>query len=164
MMPYLHIWRVTLPTFGLMLWFAAVAAALVMDQGFKRARIGAGRTHAEGTGPDAVGMVAVAMVVGIVGAKLWHVLDTPSEFQEMGWRAAVRHYGTAVARPLGEDRRSSDPGPGCPGGGNRLWGWPHRVLSFGRWLLRLADETAVGNELSEWHRADICSGAPNAPL
>ena len=47
MMPYLHIWRVTLPTFGLMLWFAAVAAALVMDQGFKRARIGAGRTHAE---------------------------------------------------------------------------------------------------------------------
>src|ERR1017187_2268280 len=80
------------------------------------------------------------------------------------WRAAVRHYGTAVARPLGEDRRSSDPGPGCPGGGNRLWGWPHRVLSFGRWLLRLADETAVGNELSEWHRADICSGAPNAPL
>ena len=95
MMPYLHIWRVTLPTFGLMLWFAAVAAALVMDQGFKRARIGAGRTHAEGTGPDAVGMVAVAMVVGIVGAKLWQVLDTPSEFQEMGWRVLWDSAGFA---------------------------------------------------------------------
>jgi phosphatidylglycerol:prolipoprotein diacylglycerol transferase len=47
-----------------------------MDRGFRRARINA----------DAVGMVAVAAVAGIVGAKLWHVIDTPLEFQEQGWR------------------------------------------------------------------------------
>ncbi len=39
-----------------------------MDRSFRRARITA----------DAVGMVAIAVVAGIVGAKLWHVIDTPS--------------------------------------------------------------------------------------
>jgi phosphatidylglycerol:prolipoprotein diacylglycerol transferase len=90
MLPYIHInlhfWHWNLPTFGLMLWLAAVAAAFVMDRGFKRARIGLDGTKGSSEGPDAVGMVAVAVVAGIVGAKLWHVLDTPIEFREMGWR------------------------------------------------------------------------------
>lgn len=76
MVPYLHLWHFSIPTFGLMLWLAAVAGAFVMDRAFKRAAIDA----------DAVGMVAIAVLAGIVGAKLWHVIDTPSEFREMGWR------------------------------------------------------------------------------
>jgi phosphatidylglycerol---prolipoprotein diacylglyceryl transferase len=76
MLPYLHLWHLNVPTFGLMLWLAAVSAAVIMDRGFRRAHITA----------DAVGMVAFAVVVGIVGAKVWHVLDTPSEFQAEGWR------------------------------------------------------------------------------
>ncbi len=76
MLPYIHIWRFSLPTFGLMLWVAIVAAAFVMDRGFRRARVSA----------DAVGMVATAALLGIVGAKLWHVIDTPMEFRELGWR------------------------------------------------------------------------------
>ena len=75
MLPYLHIARLSVPTFGLMLWLAAVAAAFLMDRAFRRARIEA----------DAVGMVFIAMVLGIVGAKLWHVLDTPMEFRDQGW-------------------------------------------------------------------------------
>jgi phosphatidylglycerol---prolipoprotein diacylglyceryl transferase len=75
MIPYLHIWHFSIPTFGLMLWLAAVAAAFVMDRSMRRVGISA----------DAVGMVATAVVAGIVGAKLWHVLDTPSEFREIGW-------------------------------------------------------------------------------
>ncbi len=75
MIPYLHIGHLNIPTFGLMLWLAAVAAAILVDRGFRRAAIDA----------DAVGMVAVAVVAGIIGAKLWHVLDTPSEFREIGW-------------------------------------------------------------------------------
>jgi phosphatidylglycerol:prolipoprotein diacylglycerol transferase len=59
-----------------MLWLAAVVGGLVMDRNFRRARISA----------DAVGMVAITVIAGIVGAKLWHVLDTPSEFHEEGWR------------------------------------------------------------------------------
>jgi phosphatidylglycerol:prolipoprotein diacylglycerol transferase len=76
MLPFIHIGHFNLPTFGLMLWLAAVAGAFVMDRSFRRARITA----------DAVGMVAIAVVLGIVGAKLWHVLDTPAEFREEGWR------------------------------------------------------------------------------
>ena len=75
MLPYLHLLRLNVPTFGLMLWLAAVAAAFIMDRNFRRARISA----------DAVGMVAVAVVAGIVGAKLWHVIDTPIEFRQEGW-------------------------------------------------------------------------------
>ena len=59
-----------------MLWLAAVAAAFVMDRSFRRARITA----------DALNMVAVTLVAGIIGAKLWHIIDSPFEFREIGWR------------------------------------------------------------------------------
>jgi phosphatidylglycerol---prolipoprotein diacylglyceryl transferase len=85
MLPYIHIGSLNLPTFGLMLWFAAVAGAVVVDRGFKRAAITA----------DAVGMVAVAVVAGIVGAKLWHVLDSPSEFKAIGWGVLWDNAGFA---------------------------------------------------------------------
>jgi phosphatidylglycerol---prolipoprotein diacylglyceryl transferase len=75
MFPYIHIWHLNVPTFGLMLWVASVAAAFVVDRNFRRWQIDA----------DAVGMVAIAVVAGIVGAKLWHVLDSPWEFREVGW-------------------------------------------------------------------------------
>ena len=68
-----------------MLWLASVAAALVVDRNFRRWRIDA----------DAVGMVAIAVVAGIVGAKLWHVIDTPEEFREMGWRVLWDSAGFA---------------------------------------------------------------------
>ena len=95
MLPYLHIWHFNLPTFGLMLWLAAVAAAFVVDRGFKRAHIGLDAAGPDGAGPDAVGMVAIAVVAGIVGAKLWHVIDTPIEFHELGWRVLWDSAGFA---------------------------------------------------------------------
>jgi phosphatidylglycerol:prolipoprotein diacylglycerol transferase len=85
MIPFLHIWHLNIPTFGLMLWCAAVVAAIVMDKGFKRVGVDA----------DAVGMVAIAVVSGIIGAKLWHVIDTPSEFREIGWRVLWDSAGFA---------------------------------------------------------------------
>jgi phosphatidylglycerol:prolipoprotein diacylglycerol transferase len=87
MLPYilLPFWPHQLPTFGLMLWLAAVVAAILMDQNFKRSRITA----------DAVGIVAVAVVMGIVGAKLWHVIDTPTEFRDFGWRVLWDSAGFA---------------------------------------------------------------------
>jgi phosphatidylglycerol:prolipoprotein diacylglycerol transferase len=39
----------------------------------------------QGQPADALGIVALTVVAGIVGAKLWHVLDSPSEFQMDGW-------------------------------------------------------------------------------
>lgn len=92
MLPYLHLGWFNLPTFGLMLWVAAVAGAIVVDRGFKREKITA----------DAVGMVAIALFAGIVGAKLWHVLDSPDEFRTEGWRvlwdtAGFAWYGGMTA-------------------------------------------------------------------
>lgn len=85
MLPYLHLGHLSIPTFGLMLWLAAVIGAIIVDRGFRRAAIDA----------DAVGIVAIAVVAGIVGAKLWHVLDTPSDFQELGWAALWSTAGFA---------------------------------------------------------------------
>lgn len=85
MLPYLHFGHLNVPTFGLMLWLAAVAAAWLMDRGFRR----------EGIRADAVGIVAVAVVAGIVGAKIWHVLDTPAEFRYEGWKVLWDSAGFA---------------------------------------------------------------------
>jgi phosphatidylglycerol---prolipoprotein diacylglyceryl transferase len=85
MFPFIHLGHLNIPTFGLMLWLAAVAAALILDRSFRRAAIDA----------DAVGFVAVAVVAGIIGAKLWHVLDTPIEFRQMGWRVLWDSAGFA---------------------------------------------------------------------
>lgn len=86
MYPFIHIPHLfTIPTFGLMLWLAAVMAAIVVDRNFKRAHIEA----------DAIGMVAIAVVAGILGAKVWHILDTPSEFQVDGWRVLYDTAGFA---------------------------------------------------------------------
>jgi phosphatidylglycerol:prolipoprotein diacylglycerol transferase len=75
MLPSIHLGFFNLPTFGLMLWVAAVTAGFLMDRNFRRWKVDG----------DAIGMVAIAVVAGIVGAKLWHVIDTPSEFREQGW-------------------------------------------------------------------------------
>jgi phosphatidylglycerol:prolipoprotein diacylglycerol transferase len=69
MLPFIRIGSFSLPTFGLMLWVAAVCACWVLHRNFRRWRISA----------DAVGIVAVATVAGIIGAKLWHVFETPRE-------------------------------------------------------------------------------------
>ena len=92
MLPYLfHIGSFNLPTFGLTLFLAVVAGAIVVGRGFKRARITA----------DVGGIVAIAVVSGIVGAKLWHMMDTPDEFQSIGWRvlwdsAGFAWYGALI--------------------------------------------------------------------
>jgi phosphatidylglycerol:prolipoprotein diacylglycerol transferase len=86
MLPYIPIWHYHLNSFGLMLWLACVAGAFVMDRGFKRAGIGWSGDKKDENGADAVGMVAIAVVAGILGAKLWHVIDTPEEFRLIGWR------------------------------------------------------------------------------
>jgi phosphatidylglycerol:prolipoprotein diacylglycerol transferase len=85
MYPFIHIGHFSLPTFGLMLWLAAVAAAIVVDRGFRRVHIEA----------DAVGIVAITVVAGIVGAKVWHVIDTPADFRELGWRVLYDSAGFA---------------------------------------------------------------------
>jgi phosphatidylglycerol:prolipoprotein diacylglycerol transferase len=50
-----------------MLWLAAVAACWILHRNFRRWGIDA----------DAISIVAVSTVAGVIGSKLWHVLETP---------------------------------------------------------------------------------------
>lgn len=67
MHPFIHIGHFSIGTFGIMLWLAAVAACWALHRNFRRWHIDA----------DAIGIVAISTVIGVVGAKLWHVLETP---------------------------------------------------------------------------------------
>src|SRR6266852_8299455 len=83
MIPYLHIGPLTLPTFGLMVALALITAAYILQADFDRR----GMKAAAPLSPlfpsielDASMMIVVAGVCGIVGAKLYHLLESPAEF------------------------------------------------------------------------------------
>ncbi|HLH35773.1 MAG TPA: prolipoprotein diacylglyceryl transferase [Alloacidobacterium sp.] len=69
MYPFIHIGRFSIGTFGILLWLAAVCACWVLHRNFRRWKIDA----------DAIGIVAISTVAGVIGAKLWHVLETPQQ-------------------------------------------------------------------------------------
>jgi len=70
MIPYLHLGPFQLPTFGLMVALALITAAYVLQADFHRRAMNA----------DAFTMITVAGLLGIFGAKLYHLLETPAEF------------------------------------------------------------------------------------
>jgi prolipoprotein diacylglyceryl transferase len=69
MIPYIHIGPLQLGTFGLMMWLAFVVAFLVWSADLRRRGIKA----------DPHLMVGIIALAGVVGAKLWHVLERPRE-------------------------------------------------------------------------------------
>ena len=68
MYPFIHIGHFSIGTFGLCLWLASVCACWTLYRNFLRFGVDA----------DAVGVAAYTTVGGVVGAKLWHVLEDPS--------------------------------------------------------------------------------------
>jgi len=69
MYPYLTIGHWHPGTFGLLLWLSAVVAAVVLHRNFVRNTVNA----------DALDVVALVVVAGILGAKSWHELqDVPN--------------------------------------------------------------------------------------
>jgi phosphatidylglycerol:prolipoprotein diacylglycerol transferase len=86
MYPYLNIGPVHLGMFGLLLWLAAVAGTIVLHKNFVR----------NGVDADALNVVALVVVAGVVGAKLWHELQNPQELRmslhiiaQPGWHHPV---------------------------------------------------------------------------
>lgn len=69
MYPYINIGTLHLGTFGLLLWLAAVAGAVVLHKSFTRSGVVA----------DALNVVAFVVIAGVIGAKLWHELQDPAE-------------------------------------------------------------------------------------
>jgi phosphatidylglycerol:prolipoprotein diacylglycerol transferase len=71
MVPFLHVWRFALPTFGLMVATAMIAAYYLLRADLAR------RGIADKTSGFAEALIAVPCLAGIVGAKLYHALQTP---------------------------------------------------------------------------------------
>ena len=71
MYPYIMFGSVHLGTFGLLLWLAAVAATVVLHRSFVR----------DGVDADALNVVALVVICGVLGAKTWHELQTPAELK-----------------------------------------------------------------------------------
>lgn len=70
MIPYLHLGPLSVPTFGLMVATGLLLAAYVLQADFRRRGIRA----------DAFLIIGIAGLAGIVGARLYHALESPSEF------------------------------------------------------------------------------------
>jgi len=74
MAPFLHLGPLTIPTYGLMVAIAMVAAYFVLLTDFAR------RGIADKQSPLAEMFIAIPCLAGIVGAKLYHELESPREF------------------------------------------------------------------------------------
>jgi phosphatidylglycerol:prolipoprotein diacylglycerol transferase len=83
--PFLHIWRLVVPTYGLMVALAMVVAYFVLRADFARRGIAA----------DAETLIAVPCLAGILGAKLYHVFETPRDFFADPWRDLISQFGFA---------------------------------------------------------------------
>ena len=70
MIPYLHLGPLSIPTFGLMVALALITAAYILQADFDRRLFKA----------DAFTMITIAGLAGIAGAKLYHLLESPSDF------------------------------------------------------------------------------------
>jgi len=85
MIPYLHLGPLQLPTFGLMVALALITAAYVLQADLDRC----------GMNADAFTMITVAGLLGILGAKLYHLLETPAEFFANPLPLLLSRYGFA---------------------------------------------------------------------
>jgi phosphatidylglycerol:prolipoprotein diacylglycerol transferase len=69
MYPYIHIGSLQLGTFGILLWLAAVAGIIVLQRNFTRYNVDG----------DALNIVAMVVIFGVIGAKTWHELQNIPE-------------------------------------------------------------------------------------
>src|SRR5947208_3988034 len=85
MIPFLHLGPLTIPTFGLMVATGLFTAAYVLQADFIRRKI---KT-------DAFLVIGIAGLSGIVGARLYHVLEAPREFFADPWPQLFSRFGFA---------------------------------------------------------------------
>jgi phosphatidylglycerol:prolipoprotein diacylglycerol transferase len=95
MYPFIHIGRFEIGTFGILLWLAAVSGCWVLYKNFER----------KGIEADAINVTALTTVAGIVGAKLWHVFESPHLLMQIPMqllldRAGFAWFGGLVAAVL----------------------------------------------------------------
>lgn len=89
MIPFLHIGPISIPTFGLMVATAMLAAYYLLRADMARRDIAAKNSS------TAEIFVVIPALAGIVGAKLYHVLETPRELFAHPAEMLLSRYGLA---------------------------------------------------------------------
>src|SRR6266853_253173 len=85
MIPYLHLGPLDLPTFGLMVATGLLVASYILQADFRRREIRS----------DAFLIIGIAGLAGIIGARLYHLLESPSEFFANPWPQIISRFGFA---------------------------------------------------------------------
>ena len=103
MYPFIHLGPVTLGTYGLMVASGLLCAFFILRADLAR----------RGLDADAESIIGITGLSGLAGARLYHLLESPSEFFADPWRAALQHHGLCLVRR--GDRRVHRAGPaGAP--------------------------------------------------
>jgi phosphatidylglycerol---prolipoprotein diacylglyceryl transferase len=85
MIPFLHLGPLTIPTFGLMVATGLLVAAYILQADFNRRRgqlqkyASPKNAGAEGAKDEGFLIIGIAGLAGLVGARLYHVLESPRE-------------------------------------------------------------------------------------
>jgi phosphatidylglycerol---prolipoprotein diacylglyceryl transferase len=100
MIPFLHLGPLTIPTFGLMVATGLLVAAYVLQADFDRRRASfepaKKSTNSQPERKDeGFLIIGVAGFAGLVGARLYHVLESPSEFFADPWPQLFSRFGFA---------------------------------------------------------------------
>lgn len=100
MIPFLHIGFVTIPTFGLMVATGLLVAAYVLQADFDRRRVRLPQTTHSTQAKTAQKdegflIIGIAGIAGLIGARLYHVLENPSEFFADPWPLLFSRFGFA---------------------------------------------------------------------
>ena len=97
MIPFLHLGPLTIPTFGLMVATALLVSAYVLQADFDRRR---GQLEAiqgfKSQKDEGFLIIGVAGLAGLVGARLYHVLESPAEFFANPWPQLFSRFGFAL--------------------------------------------------------------------
>lgn len=105
MIPFLHLGPLTIPTFGLMVACAMLAAFFVLRADLERrglassnkkdASNSAGAASPKSANAEAELLIAIPCMVGLAGAKLYHLLESPADFFAHPLALLISPYGFA---------------------------------------------------------------------
>src|SRR5258708_25079855 len=96
MIPFLHIGLIAVATFGLMVATALLVSAYVLQADFNRRRAQLERLPGyKGQRDEGFLIIGVAGIAGLVGARLYHVLESPSELFADPWNLLFSRFGFA---------------------------------------------------------------------
>jgi phosphatidylglycerol:prolipoprotein diacylglycerol transferase len=96
MTPFLHLGPLTIPTFGLMVATALLVSAYVLQADFDRRRSSLEKLpDYKGQKDEGFLVIGVAGLAGLLGARLYHVLESPQEFFADPWPQLFSRFGFA---------------------------------------------------------------------